>query len=101
MLEQKEEVVALLKKVMKRRGMNRKGHVDFRQLPSVSVGWLQPNDPSPVWQNAPHWEIRLRYPTDVDESPHTYSVEIDTSDFRNEDEMMNFVGSEIERQTNS
>ena len=99
MLEQKEEVVRLLKEVMKRLGMNRKGHIDFRQLPSGGVGWLQPNDPSPVWQDAPHWEIRLRYPTDSEASSDTYSFEIDTSDFRNEDQIITFLAREMERQT--
>ena len=99
MLEQKEEVVALLKAFMKRRGMDRKGRVDFRALPDVGVGWLEPNDPAPVWQNAPHWEIRLRYPTDGDETPHTYSFEIDSSDFRNDEEIMAFLAREIERQS--
>jgi len=53
MLEQREEVVALLKEVMKTRGMNKPAHVDFRPLLPDAVGWLEPNDPSPIWQNAP------------------------------------------------
>jgi hypothetical protein len=97
MLEEKEQVVALLKEAMKELGLNRKGHVEFHPLLPDSVGLAEPYSPT-VWRDAPRWVIKLQYPTDGEGPAAVYSFQVNTSEFRDEEEVKNFMAGEIKRQ---
>jgi hypothetical protein len=97
MLEEKEEVVAIVKDAMREAGLTQNGRIEFHPLLPDSVGLAEPNQP-PVWQAAPRWIVNLQYPTDSDEPAGTYSFQINTSDFQNKEQIKSFVISEIKRQ---
>lgn len=97
MLEEKEQVAALVKQTLSELGLTKNAHIDFYPLLPDSVGIREPVGPPPVWQWAPRWVIKLSYPTDDSEPTKTCSFQIDTADLQNESQMKTFVAAEIKK----
>jgi hypothetical protein len=94
-----EKIANLVKDALKDLGMKENGRIYFHASGIDFLGEMNSSG-QVIHEDRPRWNLQLLYPISESEPSKTFDLEVNTIDFQTEDEIKNFIASEIRKQAN-